>query len=59
MMTISLWCKNRWIYLERYHDIGFTMEWSETLPNILQMSAEQIFPLQYDLRHLVVGKEGP
>ena len=54
-ITLSIENDDKWVYLARYHDVGFTEHGPEALSAILNLPVSAIFPISYDLRKLIVG----
>ena len=55
--TISIWVKNTWFHLARYHDIGYNEEGPKKLEEVLQMKNDEIFPIDINIGKYINGYE--
>lgn len=54
-IAVSIERNGKWFNLARYHDADYSQRGPEQLAHFLELSISDIFPMQYDVRGLVVG----
>jgi hypothetical protein len=55
-LTLSIYrADGKIFHLARYHDIDFTRRGPDALSTFLKMKKKDLFPIEWDVRHLVVG----
>ena len=54
-LTLSIERGGKWLYLARYHDIGFPAEGPEDLARFLGLHVDDVFPISVDVRRYVRG----
>jgi hypothetical protein len=55
-LTLSIYNNHEWFNLARYHDLNYNENGPIALSKFLDMRLDDIFPISYDIRSLVVGK---
>jgi hypothetical protein len=56
LLTISLLGPNGWLYVPRYHDIGYGRPMLSHIASMLDLRMTELFPIVYDLRKYAVGR---
>jgi hypothetical protein len=56
-ITLSVWHANRWLRLPRYHDADWSPSASQMFAAEFARSQHEVFPIAFDLRHLVTSEE--
>jgi hypothetical protein len=55
-LTLSVESNGDWFHLARYHDYDFDERGPAKLSEWLGKPVEQVFPIAYDIRHIVKGE---
>lgn len=54
-VTISVFLRNEWFHLARYHDVDHDERGPEQLAEALGMAVDDVFPIRYDIGKWVSG----
>lgn len=57
LLTLSVLIGSEWFTLSRYHDFDYSTNGPNDLARKLSLPIADVFPISYDLRHVVVGKD--
>jgi hypothetical protein len=55
-LTISVERGGHWFTLARYHDFDYFERGARELAKFLDIDVDEVFPITYDIRHLVKGE---
>lgn len=58
LLTLSVFCGNRWFTMARYHDIDAKKNGPKALARFLGLPVDEVFPISYDLRQKCKGRPG-
>lgn len=54
-LTLSLYIHNAWFHLARYHDCDMEERGPGALARRLGLPLSEVFPIRYDVSHVVIG----
>lgn len=54
-ITLSVLRQGKWFHLSRYHDIEYSKFGPSKLAAFLHLNVDEVFPISYDITHLVEG----
>jgi hypothetical protein len=54
-LTLSVLREGVWFTLARYHDLDYSDRGPEALARFLGLSVDEVFPISYDISHVVLG----
>lgn len=54
-LTVSIERNGKWFTLSRYHDYDYAVNGPEGLATFLNLSVDQIFPINYDISKYAIG----
>ena len=54
-LTVSILSDGKWFTLSRYHDFDYATHGPDALARFLRLEINQIFPISYDIAHVLKG----